>query len=528
MIDDRQIGSVVPRPAAALALVAAAGAALRFATLDTQSLWYDEAVTARLLRLDLGSMLEAIPDSESTPPLYYVLAWLWTHVFGTGEVGLRSLSALLGTATVVVVWELGRRLGGDRAALAAAALAAVNPMLVWFSQEARAYALLGLLGALSALLWLRALEQIDLRSSQAACSGAGQPSPAPPFGRRHTRLLAWGAVAGLALATHYYAAFLLAPQALWLAARAPGWRERATLLALPALAGAALAPLALGQRENDTAGFITGSELLTRLAQLPKQFLVGYDAPLEPLLVGITALAVVAGFAGLAGLLSGRIDAPPGERSAGARLAGLAAAALALPVFAALAGEDHLITRNVLFVLPLACALAGAGLAAAFQIAQRPALLALGAACVGGVVVIAGVARDPELQRDDWRAAVRALGPVVEPRLLVATPGSALETLRYYLPGLRTASAPTFTTGEIDYVALPVRLPGERPDPPRPPNPSAPAAGYLLAGRTDGETYTVLRWRAPVQRAEPIAPSPGLDGEPAALLGITPAPAPTH
>ncbi|MDQ3722555.1 MAG: hypothetical protein M3376_05690, partial [Actinomycetota bacterium] len=80
----------------ALGLVLAVGAALRFATLDGQSLWLDEAVTARLLRLDLGALWQAIPDSESTPPLYYVLAWLWTQVFGTGEVGMRSLSALFG------------------------------------------------------------------------------------------------------------------------------------------------------------------------------------------------------------------------------------------------------------------------------------------------------------------------------------------------------------------------------------------------------------------------------------------------
>ena len=502
-----------------LAAVLAAGAALRFATLDAQSLWYDEAVTARLLRSDFGAMARAIPDSESTPPLYYALAWLWTQVFGTGEVGLRSLSALLGTVTIAVVWALGRRLGGDRAALAAAALAAVNPMLVWFSQEARAYALLGLLGALSVLLWLRALE-IDVvrRASETPPNGVSHTSRP----RRDTRLLAWGAVSALALATHYYAAFLVAPQALWLLLHAPGRRERATLLALPALVAAALAPLALGQRENDTAAFITGSELLTRLAQLPKQFLVGYDAPLEPLLVAVTGLAVLAGFAALAAVLTGRIDAPPRERGDGARVAGLAAAAVALPVLAAIAGEDHLITRNVLFLLPLACALAGAGLAAGMRVVFRPALLALGAACAAGVVVVMGVARDPELQRDDWRAAVRALGPVAEPRLVVASPGSALEPLRYYLPRLATASPPAFTTAEIDYVALSVRLPGERPDPPRPANPPAPAAGYALADRTDGETYTVLRWRVPAPRAELISPSLGLDGEPAALLSITP------
>jgi hypothetical protein len=95
-----------------------------------------------------------------------------------------------------------------------------------------------------------------------------------------------------------------------------------------------------------------------------------------------------------------------------------------------------------------------------------------------------------------------------------------LTPLRYYLPALRPATPPTFTTAEIDYVALPVRLPGERPQPPRPADPPAPAGGYALAARTDGETFTVLRWRAPAPGVEPIAPSPGLDGTPAALLTV--------
>ena len=485
------------------ALVLVAGAALRFATLDAQSLWYDEAVTADLMTLSLPDLWRAIPDSESTPPLYYVLGWLWTHVFGTGEAGLRSLSALLGTATIGVVWALGRRLGGERAGLAAAALVAFNPMLVWFSQEARGYALLALLGALSALLWLRALEQP--RAAQ--------------------RLLAWGAIAALGLATHYYAIFLIAPQAAWLALRAPGWRERATALAVPTLAGLALAPLALGQRENDSASFIGDSALLTRLVQVPKQFLVGYDAPLEPLLVAVSALAVLAGFAGLAALLSGRTggeDFLARASTEGALIAALTAIALALPVLGALAGEDHLITRNLLAALPLVCALAGAGLAALGRIAPRSAALAAVAACVAGTIAVVGVASSPQLQRDDWRAAVAALGPVTGPRLIVATPGSALVPLRYYLPRLRPARPPQLQTDEIDFLALPERRPGKRATPPRPAAPAAPGPRYALAGRTDGETFTVLRWRAPAPRAEAVAPRPGLDGQPAALLSVGP------
>jgi hypothetical protein len=486
--------------------VLVAGAVLRFATLDAQSLWYDEAVTAQLLRMDFAGMLGAIPDSESTPPLYYVLAWLWTQVLGTGEVGLRSLSALLGSATIGVVWALGRRLGGDRAGLAAAALVAFNPMLIWFSQEARAYALLALLGALATLLWLRALER---------------PGAAG-------RLVAWGALAALALATHYYAVFLVAPQGFWLALRAPGLRERAAALALPLAAGGALAPLALGQRANAGAAFIGESALLTRLAQVPKQFLVGYDAPLEPLLIALTALGALVGVAGLAGLRNAA-DSAAGRAadivSSRARkeiglIAALTAAALLLPVIAALGGEDHLITRNILAALPLTCALVAVGLAVVARRAPVVTAGALAVTCLAGAGAVAGVARSPELQRDDWRAAVRSLGPIEAPRLIVATPPSALTPLRYYLPRLRRAAPPHFTTAEIDYVALPVRQPGERPQPPRPRRPVAPAADYTLAGRTDGQTFTVLRWRSPAPRPEPIAPSPGLDGEPAALLAI--------
>src|ERR1019366_4120160 len=101
-----------------LVALTAAGAALRFSTLGVQSFWLDEAVTHSLVTRSLSSMLSAIPHSESTPPLYYLLAWIWVRIFGAGEAGLRSLSAVFGTATIVLLALIARRLAGNRAALA--------------------------------------------------------------------------------------------------------------------------------------------------------------------------------------------------------------------------------------------------------------------------------------------------------------------------------------------------------------------------------------------------------------------------
>jgi mannosyltransferase len=477
----------------ALALVCVAGA-LRCATLGTQSLWFDEAVTAQLVRMDLPGLLAAIPDSESSPPLYYVLAWLWSRLFGTGEVALRSLPALLGTATIPVVWALGRRLGGERAGPAAAALVAVNPMLVWFSQEARAYALLALLGAVSALLWLRALE-----------------APRPG------RLAAWGVVAALALGTHYYAIFLVAPQALWLALRAPTLRARLAALALPVAAAAALAPLAVEQRANDSAAFITRTGLAQRLAQVPKQFLVGYDAPLETLLAIASALALALGAIGLVRLLAGRAGVAPRARADALRLTAITVAGVAVPALLALAGEDHVVTRNLLAALPLAATLVGAGIAAVAALAPSPAAAATAAACALALVAVVGVAVDPALQRDDWRDAARALGPLEGERVIVSTPG-ALVPLRYYLPGLRPLHAPA-TTAEVDYLGLAMHRGGSRAAPPRPRDNPLRAPGFVVTQRLETASFTVVRMRAPAP--QPLAPGAlvvGLDGRPAAAL----------
>src|SRR6478735_11225819 len=105
------------------------GAVLCFPTLDRQSFWLDELVTVSLLDHGLGDVLREVPRTEATPFVYYVVAKAWSSAFGLGEVGLRSLSALAGTATIPVAYAAGLVLVSRRAGLVAAALVATNPFL---------------------------------------------------------------------------------------------------------------------------------------------------------------------------------------------------------------------------------------------------------------------------------------------------------------------------------------------------------------------------------------------------------------
>ena len=136
------------RPRSGVAGLTVVAAALRLYGIGHQGLWFDEAYTVMLVKLPFARMLSTVSKTESTPYLYYLVAWVWTHIFGRGAADLRALSALFGTVAVPVSYlATTRLLGSRRAGLVVAALAAFNPLLIWYSQEARAYELLVLMGA---------------------------------------------------------------------------------------------------------------------------------------------------------------------------------------------------------------------------------------------------------------------------------------------------------------------------------------------------------------------------------------------
>jgi mannosyltransferase len=472
-----------------LAALTALAAILRFSTLHVQSFWFDEAVTVRLVRGSFGHMLSSIGGSESTPPLYYALAWVWTRVFGHGEVGLRSLSALAGTLFVPVAYAAARELATRRVALVIAALATLNPLLIWYSQEARSYSLLVLFAGLSFLLFARLLREQSDRS-----------------------FVLWTIASALAIATHYFAAFVVAPEALWLLLVARDRRRPALGIAALVAVGGALLPLLLRQRNLDLTSFITQSSIARRGVLVAKQFVVGYGSPLQALVVALAAaLSLVA-------LWLLYVRAVERERSAARVAALIGLAGVAIPLVLALAGADYLDTRNLLAAwLPLMLVLA-IGFGA--RHGGRTGLAAAAALCAIGLFVSIAVWANPAYQRDNDRGVAHALGPAAVPRALVITPVSASVPLSIYMQPFKTAP---FPVKEIDLVALPGRssvFSGARavPLPPQPHQPPAP--GFRIVEQRRTSSYTFIRFRSdtPTQILPPALLFNRLDSREAAVL----------
>jgi mannosyltransferase len=428
---------------AAPALAAVAGltvvaAVLRFYGIGHQGFWFDEANTAQLVQLSPGKMLGLLPRSESTPPLYYCVAWVWARVWGDGEAGLRSLSAVAGVLVVPVAYATGARLMTRRAGLIAAALTACSPLLIWYSQEARSYSLLVLLTALSLLAFVHALQTPTRRI-----------------------LALWVIASALALATHYFAAVTVVPEAVWLLAQQRRHAAVRVAVAIVAAGGLALIPLAISQNGTGHDSWIASASLGLRLRQIVPQFLIGTGAPARTALRDVAIALVAVALARLA--VAGRSEQRGGALVAG----GLALAGFALSVTLAVVGLDDLITRNIIALWLPATLLVAGGLACGRGRGGTLAVVVAAALCVVGVTAAIGVAADRNLQRPDWRYVARVLGPSHSAALLQITPAGGvvgrailiqhyrtLLPLSLYLPRLHVLGPHGARVDELDVISM--------------------------------------------------------------------------
>ena len=177
---------------AALLVIIAFGAALRVYELDADSLWLDEASSVKIARDSLSGIIETT-GKDVHPPLYYFALHYWMNLFGDSETSARLLSALFGILALLVTYLLASRLFDRATGLLAALLLALSRFHLEFSQEARMYSLLCLLGALSFYYFIKLLED-----------------------RSRLALAGYIVASALMMYTHVYSFFILAAQNLYL------------------------------------------------------------------------------------------------------------------------------------------------------------------------------------------------------------------------------------------------------------------------------------------------------------------------
>ncbi len=386
---------------ALLCTVLLAGAGVRLWGLGEQSVWYDEFNAVRYLDApDLGGFLAGQQEhNDEMVPLYFVLQYGWSRLFGADPWLLRLLSVLLSLGALLGAYAVGALVYGRGAGLLAAACFALSPTQIYHGQGLRPYALLALLGVWSCYALLR---HIDTRRWR----------------------WAWLAVPlnGLALWTHLFALWLLPVQFLALALwRRDAWR-RVLLWAASHLLF--LAPLALLVSTWDIDPPFGARQplvnILFHVFMRDAIYPASTDAALRasvdtavlawprPLLAAVYLCALLAGLVFLWGFLmqpARAVAAPDAgkRRHAWFLVCWAAVPVLLLYAFAWVWSPDGFVSRYTLYAAPAVYALAGGALAGI----ARPRLRRSAAALLLGAMAVMAVAACAGVTRPDFRGAAR-------------------------------------------------------------------------------------------------------------------------
>ncbi len=131
------------RPLCRIAILCLLAFALRLYLIDTQPIWWDEAIS---FHLATSSLADLIADRAANvhPPLYFFLFKGWVALAGLSAFSLRFFSLLSNIPLIPAVYAFGRRWWGRNTGSLAAVLVTFSPLYVIYSQEARVYALLPL------------------------------------------------------------------------------------------------------------------------------------------------------------------------------------------------------------------------------------------------------------------------------------------------------------------------------------------------------------------------------------------------
>jgi mannosyltransferase len=134
------------------------GLILRLISIN-QSFWIDEATSALTTKMNLADFFGKFMPGDFHPPLYYVALRLWAAVFGNTEIALRSMSIVFALLTIYLTYLIGKELVNKKVGIIAALLLATSGLHIYYSQEARMYAMSTFLVALTVYFFTKILHK---------------------------------------------------------------------------------------------------------------------------------------------------------------------------------------------------------------------------------------------------------------------------------------------------------------------------------------------------------------------------------
>jgi uncharacterized membrane protein len=132
-----------------------------------QSLWLDEGVTAKVVKtFDFLSIVKKFSPFDFHLPLYYLFLKFWTNIFGYSEISLRFPSIIFSLLSGFVVYKIGSLLANKKLGFWAAVFFLFNPLIVYYSQEARMYMMVNFFVIVSFYFFIKLQKNLKTQSSK--------------------------------------------------------------------------------------------------------------------------------------------------------------------------------------------------------------------------------------------------------------------------------------------------------------------------------------------------------------------------
>lgn len=155
------------------------------------SIWFDEAFSAYIVQFNFWDIAN-FTANDVHPPLYYWLLKIWSDLFGTTDLALRSLSIFFGAGAIITAFFLSRKLFGRSVALLSTLFLTLSPMAIRYSDEARMYMLTALIVFAATYVLVKAMET-----------------------KKRSTWLVYGVLISLGMWTHYFTALVWIAHWVW-------------------------------------------------------------------------------------------------------------------------------------------------------------------------------------------------------------------------------------------------------------------------------------------------------------------------